>query len=92
MCLWVPMLSDSTKTPALVRSSPTCSVLAAWREARTPARVTLVAQWCAATCCRVLCFGVTAVARGTNLVSLCPRFSIWTVTGLNHLILQLLKN
>merc|ERR1712168_733998 len=55
--------------PILVRSPATCSVLDIWREARTPARVTPVAPWCAVVSCRVWCPGVTAVPRGTSPVS-----------------------
>merc|ERR1711970_1297865 len=46
-----------------------CSVLDTWREARTLARVTLVAPLCVTVSCRVLCPGDTVVLRGTTLVS-----------------------
>merc|ERR1712219_81179 len=46
-----------------------CSVLDTWREARTLARVTLVALSCATASCRVLCPGDTVVLRRVTLVS-----------------------
>ncbi|XP_051999988.1 trypsin-1 isoform X2 [Xyrauchen texanus] len=114
MCLWAPILSDSScknAYPGQISSNMFCAgfleggkdscqvrsllvshfditqtyhlseglfllfiAILELSETLVSCRVTLVAQWYVTTSCRVLCLGVTAVPRGTNLVSM-PRFA-----------------
>uniref|UniRef100_A0A2K6RP26 Secreted protein n=1 Tax=Rhinopithecus roxellana TaxID=61622 RepID=A0A2K6RP26_RHIRO len=72
------MLLLSVKPPTLEGLPSTCSVWASLREARIPARATLVDLWPATESSKELCPGVMAVPRRTSLESTPRSTTIWT--------------
>uniref|UniRef100_A0A2K6EAS5 Serine protease 2 n=1 Tax=Macaca nemestrina TaxID=9545 RepID=A0A2K6EAS5_MACNE len=76
MLLCCPRLS--VKPPTLGRLPATCSVWASLREARIPARVTLVALWSPTESSKELSPGAMAVPRRTSLESTPRSTTMWT--------------
>uniref|UniRef100_A0A2K5ZTH3 Uncharacterized protein n=1 Tax=Mandrillus leucophaeus TaxID=9568 RepID=A0A2K5ZTH3_MANLE len=71
----------SVKPPTLERLPATCSVWASLREARIPARVTLVALWSPMDSSKELSPGAMAVPRRTGLESTPRSTTMWTGLG-----------